>query len=63
MNWNTVEGNWEELKGEIKKQWNKLTDHDINEIEGKREKLVGAIQKNYGKTREEAEEAVKNWTN
>ena len=63
MDWNTVEGNWKELKGEVKKQWNKLTDDDISEIDGKREKLVGAIQKQYGKSKEDAENAVDNWTN
>ena len=62
MDWNTVEGNWKEMKGEIKKQWNKLTDDEISQIEGKREKLVGAIQKEYGKSKEEAENAVDNWT-
>ena len=26
MNWDTVEGNWKQIKGKVKEQWGKLTD-------------------------------------
>jgi uncharacterized protein YjbJ (UPF0337 family) len=36
MDWNRVEGNWKQLKGNIKEQWGKLTDDDLDVINGRR---------------------------
>jgi uncharacterized protein YjbJ (UPF0337 family) len=44
-----VQGNWDELKGSIKKQWGELSDDDIKQIDGSYDKLVGKIKKAYGK--------------
>ena len=44
MNWNQIEGNWKQFKGEVQKQWGKLTDDDQDQIEGDRKKLVGKLQ-------------------
>ena len=30
MNWDRIEGNWKQFKGEIREQWGKLTDDDID---------------------------------
>ena len=43
MDWNRVEGNWKQFKGNVKEKWGKLTDDDIDVIEGKREQLEGKI--------------------
>lgn len=61
MNKDISEGNWKEFKGEVQKQWGKLTDDQFDQINGDRKKLVGQIQENYGIVREEAEEQVKKW--
>jgi len=58
MNKDTLKGQWKQLKGEIQKQWGKLTDDDLDQINGEYKKLVGRIQERYGRTREEAEEEV-----
>ncbi len=63
MNKDISEGNWKEFKGEVQKQWGKLTDDQFDQINGDRKKLVGQIQENYGIVREEAEEQVKKWEN
>ena len=55
MNWDTIEGNWKKFKGNVKEQWGKLTDDDIDMIAGKRDQLVGRIQESYGITKDEAE--------
>src|SRR5690606_7939464 len=55
MNWDIVEGKWKQLKGDVRSQWGKLTDDDLDVIAGKRDKLVGTIQERYGKNRDEAE--------
>lgn len=61
MNWDQVEGNWKQFKGEIQNQWGKLTDDELDQIEGNREKLAGKIQERYGKSKEEAERELDEW--
>ncbi len=61
MNWNTVEGNWTQMRGEVKRQWGKLTDDELDEISGNFDKMVGKIQAQYGISREEAERQVNDW--
>jgi len=59
MKWDRIEGNWKQLKGELKTQWGKLTDDEFDVIAGKRDKLVGKIQEKYGCTRDEADAQVR----
>lgn len=54
MNWDTIRGQWKQLKGEARKQWGKLTDDDWEQIAGERDKLLGKLQERYGWTRQEA---------
>lgn len=54
-------GKWNQLKGEAKKKWGKLTDDDIQQVDGDKDKLVGKIQERYGKTKEEAKKEVDSW--
>ena len=58
MNWNQVEGNWEQFKGKAQTQWGKLTGDDLDVIRGNRKQLAGKIQEAYGKTQEEAEREI-----
>ncbi|HWY36064.1 MAG TPA: CsbD family protein [Nitrosopumilaceae archaeon] len=48
-----VKGNWNEIKGKIKKQYATLTDDDLLYQEGKDEELLGRIQKKTGKTKDQ----------
>ena len=43
MDWNCVEGNWKQVKGQVKEKWGKLTDDDLTTINGKRDQLEGKI--------------------
>lgn len=61
MNWDTVAGNWKQMKGTVKEKWGKLTDDEFDMIAGKRDQLVGKIQERYGYTRDEAEREVSDW--
>ncbi len=61
MNWNRIEGNWENFKGKVQEQWGKLTDDDISVIEGNRKQLAGKLQERYGKTQDDAEREIDNW--
>lgn len=62
MNWDEVKGRWKQMQGDAKRQWGKLTDDDLTRAEGDRDKLVGIIQERYGKTKEEAERELDEWT-
>ena len=58
MNWDIVKGKWNELKGEMRQQWGKLTDDDWQQVAGEKDKLLGKLQQRYGWTRDEAEKAA-----
>ena len=57
MNNDQMQGRWVQIKGEVKRQWAKLTDDDLMEVEGNYDKLLGKIQERYGATRE----SIKKW--
>ncbi len=59
MNKEQVQGKAEQLKGEIKKTWAKLTDNDIMLLEGNRDKFLGKLKEHYGLAKEDAETKVK----
>jgi uncharacterized protein YjbJ (UPF0337 family) len=63
MNWDTISGQWKQMKGKIKENWGDLTDDDLDRIAGKRDQLVGKIQERYGLSKDEAERRVADWTN
>jgi uncharacterized protein YjbJ (UPF0337 family) len=58
MNTDQLKGKWEQLKGEAKVQWGKLTDDDLDQIAGNAQKLSGRIQERYGYEKERAEREV-----
>jgi len=63
MNWTQIEGKWDQFRGNVRQQWGKLTDDDLQRAQGKREELVGAIKERYGVAKEEAERQVDAWMN
>ena len=58
MNSDVFKGKWMQIKGEVKSQWGKLTDDDLDRVEGDTEKLVGRVQERYGYAREDAKREV-----
>ena len=63
MDWNRVEGNWQQLKGKVKEQWGKLTDDDLSVINGRRDQLEGKIQERYGYQKDQVRRDVDDWYN
>lgn len=53
-----LKGNWEELKGKMKKEYADLTDDDLLYAEGQDDELVGKLQKKVGKTKEQVIEWI-----
>lgn len=61
MNKNVISGKWTQLRGEVKKQWGRLTDDQLDVINGDRLKLIGQIEEAYGLAREDAERQLSDW--
>ena len=58
MNWDVIEGHWKQYAGQVKAQWGKLTNDNVDVIAGRRDQLLGQIQELYGVQREEADKQV-----
>ncbi len=53
-NWQLkLKGNWNEMKGKMKKAYADLTDDDLKRDEGKDDEFVGRLQQKLGKTKDE----------
>ena len=50
-----LKGQWNEVKGKLKKQYAELTDDDLTYVEGQEDELIGRIQQRTGETREQVE--------
>jgi uncharacterized protein YjbJ (UPF0337 family) len=61
MDWNRVEGNWKQVKGQVKGKWGKLTDDDLTAINGRRDQLEGKIQERYGVAKNQARKEIDDW--
>ena len=61
MNWDLIEGNWKQFKGDVQQKWGKLTDDQFDMIAGKREQLAGKIQEMYGTAKDEVEKDLMHW--
>ena len=54
----TNKGAWNEIKGEARKSWGKLTDDKLEEVKGESERLAGLLQKQYGMSIEQARDEI-----
>ena len=55
VNQQTLQGNWNEIKGKIRTRWGQLTDDDLSQVHGEVDKLVGTIQRKTGEGRDAIE--------
>jgi uncharacterized protein YjbJ (UPF0337 family) len=61
MDWNRLEGNWKQFKGNVKEKWGRLTDDDLDVINGRQDQLEGKIQERYGLAKDQAKKDVDAW--
>ncbi|MER2520142.1 MAG: CsbD family protein [Bdellovibrionales bacterium] len=59
MNKDQIDGKFEQLKGEIKKIWGKLTDDEIMLYNGKQDLFFGKMKEKYGLAKEAVELRIK----
>ena len=55
VNQQTLQGNWNEIKGRLRERWGQLTEDDLREFNGNVDQLVGTIQRKTGESREQIE--------
>jgi uncharacterized protein YjbJ (UPF0337 family)/ElaB/YqjD/DUF883 family membrane-anchored ribosome-binding protein len=61
MEADVLQGKWDQIRGDIKKNWAKLTDNDLDVIAGQRDKLEGLIQEKYGYSKAKVRREVDNY--
>jgi uncharacterized protein YjbJ (UPF0337 family) len=49
------DGKWNEMRGQVKALWGKLTDDELEITGGNSQQIVGLLQMRYGYTRQRAE--------
>jgi uncharacterized protein YjbJ (UPF0337 family) len=62
LNQQTLEGNWNEIKGKLHERWGQLTQDDLQKTRGNVDLLVGLIQRKTGEARERVEQYLSELT-
>jgi uncharacterized protein YjbJ (UPF0337 family) len=58
MNKDVFEGKWNQIRGEAKAWWGKLTDDDLERAAGRFDVFTGLLQEKYGYSREHAADEI-----
>lgn len=58
MNQIEIKGNWNELKGKLKKKFAILTDNDLMYETDREDELYGRLQQKLGKTKKELQQLL-----
>jgi osmotically-inducible protein OsmY/uncharacterized protein YjbJ (UPF0337 family) len=61
MNADQLKGRWMQFKGELKQQYGKFTDDDLQQIGGNYEKFIGKVQERYGEKKDELMKWADQW--
>jgi len=51
VNQQTLQGNWNEIKGKLRSKWGQLTNDDLQSAHGNIDQLIGLIQRKTGEAR------------
>jgi uncharacterized protein YjbJ (UPF0337 family) len=58
MNWDQLEGKWQQFAGKLRSKWAKLTNDDWTLVGSKKDQLLGKLQERYGYKKDQAEKEV-----
>jgi uncharacterized protein YjbJ (UPF0337 family) len=58
MNWDSMKGDWKQVKGQIREKWGEFTDDELDQVKGRREQFEGLLQKKFGMAKEEVKKQV-----
>ena len=56
VNQQTLQGNWNEIKGKLRNKWGQLTNDDLQSVHGNVDQLIGLIQRKTGEARNSVEQ-------
>jgi uncharacterized protein YjbJ (UPF0337 family) len=56
-----LKSRWTQLEAGLRRQWDRLTEDDVQDINGDREVLLGMLQEYYGLDRSQAERDLRSW--
>ena len=62
VNQQTLQGNWNEIKGKLRNKWGQLTNDDLQQARGSIDQLVGLIQRKTGEARTSVEKFLEDAT-
>jgi uncharacterized protein YjbJ (UPF0337 family) len=62
VNEQTLQGNWNEIKGKLRNKWGQLTNDDLQQARGNIDQLVGLIQRKTGEARSSVEKFLEEAT-
>lgn len=62
VNQQTLQGNWNEIKGKLRKKWGALTNDDVQNFDGNVDQLIGMIQRKTGEARNQIEKFLDDLT-
>lgn len=56
-----LKGKWNQIKGDFKQRYGRLTDDDVTFSEGKFDEMLGRIQEKTGKRKSEIRKEIETW--
>lgn len=62
VNQQTLQGNWNEIKGRLRNKWGQLTNDELQSFDGNVERLIGLIQRKTGEGRNSVENFLEELT-
>jgi uncharacterized protein YjbJ (UPF0337 family) len=62
VNQQTLQGNWNEIKGKLRNKWGQLTNDDLQQAHGNVDQLVGLIQRKTGEAKSSVEKFLEDAT-
>ena len=62
VNQQTLQGNWNEIKGKLRNKWGQLTNDDLQQAHGNIDQLIGLIQRKTGEARSAVEKFLEDAT-
>jgi uncharacterized protein YjbJ (UPF0337 family) len=62
VNEQTLQGNWNEIKGKLRNKWGQLTNDDLQQAKGNTDQLIGLIQRKTGEARNSIEKFLTDLT-
>lgn len=59
MNWQALEGNWQQLRDDMSSRWDRLEPADLERADGSAERLIAILRERYGWSRSKAESELR----